>query len=383
MSGKSNKSKKPKQAPKKEVPKKTVEEEVPLQATEDVLIEETEVAAEPAKEAKPAKAEQSPKKGKASGKGEPEKAAANKSDSKKDEPKKDEPKKKASGPKFKLRDVDPIILVSSIVFFAACIAVVGMTIYDVTLADHSTRTCEYGDSVVVDYTGSYFNYYDRDGTVFDTSLESVTNDSNIKKSYEFTAKSTFSTINFKIGDGSYLAKFENCLINHHVGDTVRVTIPAADGYGALTESQKGEINKTGQTIAPTGVYTAAQFRDLFGFDAPAAGVPTDMKGPYGWDVSVMVGVNGMVTVDYTSGAVVGQTYAMNAKVSTKVTDKTGQITFDYVLGNFNMDKDMAKIIVNGDNVYAIKSTDTKITYKTTDEKVGATLFFVIKFVSFK
>jgi peptidylprolyl isomerase len=68
-----------------------------------------------------------------------------------------------------------------------------------------------GDTVKVHYTGSL-----KDGTVFDSSLK--------RESLEFT-----------LGRGSMIAGFEKAVYGMKVGQSKKVTIPAAEAYGPYNE----------------------------------------------------------------------------------------------------------------------------------------------------
>lgn len=131
--------------------------DVPLEATDDILAEDVAAAEAETKAEDKEAAEAKAGKSKKNAEGVTE-------------------KHKAKAPKinFKWSNVDPIIKVSFVVFMLACVIVLGSTVYDKTLADHTSAAAEYGDKVIVDYVGSYYVYYEEDGAViFDTTLKSV------------------------------------------------------------------------------------------------------------------------------------------------------------------------------------------------------------------
>jgi len=343
MSGKSKKNK----APKAKVPK---DDNVPVEEFDDEFVDETEVI------------ETAPAKGK-------EKDAP--SDSKK--------KKSRSG--FKLSSIDPIILGSFAVFLAACLVVTGVTIYGIVAGDSSNETAEYGDTVLVDYTGSYIAYYDKDGAViFDTSIEDIAKSDSYAKSNEFKEKDSYSTVSVTIGNGTYLAAFEDALIGLKPGQEARVVI--TDGYGSLTENVNLFTKvKTGYSMPRVAIIPNSDYKTLFGTDAPATGITQyNVDSPFGWKVDVTANNNETVTVDY--GAHITTGVQGEGKVKYNVTSITDTIAFDYVVDAFTQNGTMLKTVVDGKIAYIIGATDTEITYKNTDETVGTTMYFVIKLVEF-
>lgn len=72
-------------------------------------------------------------------------------------------------------------------------------------------TANNGDTVAVHYTGSL-----ADGTIFDSSRESE-------------------PLSFTVGEGQVIAGFNDAVLGMQVGESVTVTIPAADAYGEYSE----------------------------------------------------------------------------------------------------------------------------------------------------
>ncbi len=161
------------------------------------------------------------------------------------------------------KEREPITLVCFVVFIVASVAVLGAYV-DGAYINKSVDTVQYGDSVSVDYTGSLYGYYDA-GTdtmapvIFDTSVESVgTNSDNLfLKTF---SKTSYSTLSLTVGSGSMLAAFENALVGHNIGDTVRVCIPAGEGYNL------GNFNTTGTsfTFNQKMTVTASDFKSFYG-----------------------------------------------------------------------------------------------------------------------
>ena len=347
MSGKSKKNK----APKAEVPK---DDNVPVEEFDDEFVDET-----PAVETAPKTKERS---------------RTNSSESKK--------KKSKFG--FKLSSVDPIILGSFLVFLIACLVVSGVTIYGAVAGETSDKTAEYGDSVTVDYTGSYFAFYDKDGAViFDTSLSDIANNESYAKSFEFTNKGdSYEPFSVTIGSGGALAAFEDAIIGLKPGQETTVII--TDGYGSLTDGvdKFTKAKSNGYTMAKTATISIDDYRALFGSDnVPEEGYTLyNVKSPYGWNVDVTRNYNGTVMIDYGAHVAV-QAYTENG-VTINVTDISGpNIAYEYQMENFTENTKMLKTVFVGKIVYVISADGANMTYKTTAENVGTMMYFVIKLVS--
>ncbi len=293
-------------------------------------------------------------------------------------------KKKKGGRKFRLSSIDPIILASFSIFMVACLIVTGITIYDITAGETSDKVAEYGDSIEVYYTGSYFAYYDEEGAViFDTDMEEVGEDNEkYKKSYGYTEKDSYSTMQMTVGQGELLDQFKNALIGHRPGDVVQVKIE--NGYGTLKEDvNKFTVLKSdGYTIDKVQTMTTSDYKTFFGVDeAPKAGFTIyDVESPYGWKANV-TGISGdMVSVEYLPEN--NGTYTKN-EVTYKVNgDVTDVINFEYQMDDFADNAKILKGVYEGQIVYFIKSDGTEMTYKTTDENVGTTMYFTIEFVGY-
>ena len=83
-------------------------------------------------------------------------------------------------------------------------------------------TAKKGDTVRVNYTGKL-----DDGTVFDTSLAEG------RDPLEFT-----------MGEGRLLPKFEESVVGLEVGGTVQVKIPSDEAYGPYRDELKQDIPRT-------------------------------------------------------------------------------------------------------------------------------------------
>ncbi|MCQ2086185.1 MAG: hypothetical protein MJY54_02020 [archaeon] len=289
-------------------------------------------------------------------------------------------------PQLKASNRDAIISISAIILLLACSVVIGNTIYDNTFVRHDS-VIKYGDSVEIEYVGSLYNYYDRDGdsAIFDTNIMSVANDKNRTFIYEqfenFNNYNTFSNIrSIVIGNGELPAAFEDAIIGHRFGDTIEFS--SADVYplegkvGYLKKSDEYSINKS------KVFYSDSEFKAFFGVDAPETCFT--IKSPYGWNAYAVRNFNNLIAVEYlpeNSREYIGDTGVIY-KVS-KVADGKIVLRYDFpyngkiirAIGPY--DEEM--IYINeqiSENEYKYK---TEI--NTNNMAAGETSYFTIKVIS--
>lgn len=99
-----------------------------------------------------------------------------------------------------------ILFLTALILFSGCIA---------------EKTVKKGDTISVDYTGSL-----QDGTVFDTSIESVA-----KKNDIF--KPEYVPLKFKVGEPGIIEGLNEGVVGMKVGDKKTLTIPPEKGYGQV------------------------------------------------------------------------------------------------------------------------------------------------------
>lgn len=99
-----------------------------------------------------------------------------------------------------------IILLASMILFSGCV---------------EQETVTIGDKVYVDYTGTLV-----DGTVFDTSIESVAKENNM-----FMAGRQYKPLQFTVGNGEVVQGFDKGVIGMEAGETRTLTISPELGYG--------------------------------------------------------------------------------------------------------------------------------------------------------
>jgi hypothetical protein len=297
------------------------------------------------------------------------------------------------------KDRDPIMAVCFVVFLLASVAVIGSTVYNNYVKADDTVAAP-GDSVSVNYTGTYYAYFEEgNAAVFDTSYWSVADDKDILKSNDFTARaeSAYSPLSFTVGGNEVLVDFGNAAIGHKVGETIRVLIPADRGY-VVADTGKTVSTSVSITIPAVQKLTSAQFESIYEFKL--LGRANDLTSPYGWlaDASYNT-ADDTVTLYYKPTT--GQSYTITddtfGKVAASVTSVSStDISFRYVVSAYKVvsssgaNKEIEMIKVNlGTEIFYINSVvdsngdgvADSFTYKTVGERYNQPLYFEIKIVS--
>lgn len=149
---------------------------------------------------------------------------------------------------------------------------------------------EDGDTVKVDYIGTF-----EDGRVFDTTLYDVAKD-NITYpkavSFELKEKGLYAPFSFKVGAGSTIKGFDKGVRGLHLNQTITVVIPPSEGYGYLDMSKVKSIPIV-QEVPVKESIAVADFEKKFSHN-PQVGLT--VKDPFwGWNITVMAVSDEMVT----------------------------------------------------------------------------------------
>lgn len=115
---------------------------------------------------------------------------------------------------------------------------------------HPSVTIATGDSVTVEYTGRL-----TDGTVFDTSLESVAEDTELA---EAQPDREYSPLTIEVGSGQIIEGLEEELIGMEPDANRTVTIPPEKAYGEWSDEQVRE-------------YEPEEFSEMIGDETPVEG----------------------------------------------------------------------------------------------------------------
>ena len=218
---------------------------------------------------------------------------------------------------------------------------------------------------VVAILGGFVN-----AVVFDTSYSAIGNDDDISKANSFT-KTSYSNLTFTIGKGTMLQGFEEAVVGHKVGDTIKVKIDAGEGYIG-PETTKSITGK-------------AAFDKLYEDVKLTTGVTVTFTTVYGWDATATYSGNDVVIYNMP---VVGETYeyignedSQYGDVKFKVTSIDDQIKFEYVFENTvpvgtNGDIQMIEIDFGTETWYVSNISGGEFTYKSS-EKDNIDLYFEI------
>ena len=238
------------------------------------------------------------------------------------------------------KEREPITLVCFVVFIIASVAVIGAYV-NAEFINKSHDTVQYGDSVKVDYTGSLYGYYDEGSdtvvpVIFDTSVESIGKNTDYLFLQTFS-KNSFSSINVNIGSKGMIEGFENALIGHDVGDTVKVRIPAGEGYNY------GDFNTsaTSFTFNQTMTISSSSFKEFYGISET---IGTNYLFEY-MGMNLMATASGSNQVKVTYQVSDGDTYEVYnsdklGKVTMSIDDVTGGVvTYSLTITGYKEVKD--------------------------------------------
>lgn len=149
---------------------------------------------------------------------------------------------------------------------------------------------EEGDTVKVDYIGTF-----EDGRVFDTTLYNVAKD-NITYpkavSFELKEKGLYAPFSFKVGAGSTIKGFDKGVRGLHLNQTITVTIPPSEGYGYLDMSKVKSIPIV-QEVPVKESMAVDDFGKKFSLNPQVGLTVTDPF--WGWNITVMAVSDEMVT----------------------------------------------------------------------------------------
>ena len=283
---------------------------------------------------------------------------------------------------------DPIFTVCLVIFLLAAVAVVGVYINDHYIEKDDTKVA-YGDTVTVNYTGSYYAYVDdrEHAMVFDTSYRSVADNDKIIKSNSF-ASSKFEPLEFKVGGTTVLEAFGLSAVGHQIGDKYTVMIPADEAYDGAVGVVESDI----KTTMPSKItMSKTAFSDLYDVKLPSTG-GIMFESVYGWNAYATPVDGNNVLIRYAPEA--GQTYdyignedSKVGKVQFKVTSvDTENITYEYVFSETKSTGNgtgvmMIELDFGQGPIYVTDVGASTFTYKISDEKVGMDLYFEIEIVS--
>lgn len=284
---------------------------------------------------------------------------------------------------------DPIFSVCFVVFILACVGVLG-TFVDQHYLEEDDTVVAYGDTVNVDYTGTFYAPYGEDkAVVFDTSVKSIGNNDDIVKSNTFS-RSSYSNFEVTVGSGSALTAFENALVGHKVGDTVKIVIRAGDGYNAPEETMHSDVSTT-LTVPASYSISKTVFEDQNPDVDYTAGVPVSITSPYGWPATAIFDAasnsftiynlpEAGTTYDYSGND--DSDFGKATFAVTAVTDSTITCTIAFT-DTVSVDDgiQMLELSLDGTTWFVTDVGNGTFSYKTCGETYNIDLYFEIKIVS--
>lgn len=281
------------------------------------------------------------------------------------------------------KDRDPIMSVCLGIFLVAAVIALGCFVVDEYFPT-SEKTASTGDTVTVDYVGTYYGEYGSDyAVVFDTNKSSIGDDDDIQKSNDYKEKTSYSGLSFKIGEKTMLEGFENAVIGHKVGETVKVYLNANQGY--VGPDTTGKMLTTGNTVSSVQQISKTDFADLYPDITLKDNQVVYFETSYGMPAQAMYSDSSNVVL-MTYMPVVGETYEVykqgDTVVSFKATSVDELLTFDIVIDNpvrtgLGGEIQMIKLELEQD-IYITAINGSDITYKTGSERVNQPLYFEIK-----
>ncbi len=294
------------------------------------------------------------------------------------------------------KDRDPIFRVCLVVLILASCAVIGAGVYDKYLVSDDT-VANNGDTVVVNYVGTFYSYYGEDNAVvFDTTYSSIGEDDSVEKSNDYDTTS-YSTLEFTIGDDEVLAAFESAVLGHQAGDVVWVTIPAGQGYVSAETTETVDCDES-VTMSRSETMTLTEFESIYE-DLDGSVYNADFTSVYGWPASSSYDSStGNVTVYYSpsveSYVNYEGDYGTVSLVVSAVT--TSSITYTYEVTDYvevstsgsDIEIQMIKVDFGTSYFYITSVTDSDsdgvadtFDCKTVSEIYNETLYFKIVIVS--
>ncbi len=243
-------------------------------------------------------------------------------------------------------------------------------------------TVNIGDQISVDYIGMF-----EDGTVFDTSLQSVAENHTLyPKSLSFSSAAPFNPLSFTVGEGQMIKGFDNGVIGMGINQTKVLTIPMEDAYGTSNENLIETKSITDTFPVYEWLTNYSVFQSTYQVE-PIVGT-TVSSNTYGWNVTVF-------HVDPTShqillkhepmlGEIVSINDAWDSKVisiDSNAEQGTGEIVIKHLLAS----EDIGEVSgTDAGGQFIVSDVNLNAGTFTMDynrEVVGKTLVFKITIVS--
>lgn len=276
-----------------------------------------------------------------------------------------------------------------ILLFIVVIALVGAGAYAaygaMSTIQESTepgQTVHVGDQINVDYIGMF-----EDGTVFDTSIQSVAENNTLyPKSLSFSATAPFNPLGFTVGEGQMIEGFDRGVVGMGVNQTKVITINPDEAYGYSIEERimTRDLSETFPVFEWITNYTS--FEDTYSI--PAVLGTTVVNSNYGWNMTVYFVDPTSEDILMKNEPMVGeiiQLYDGWDSIVVSVDSSANQGTGEIVVKHLLYPEDEGNIM-SSDSYGQFFITDVDLTSGTMTldynrEVVGKTLIFKITIVS--
>ena len=285
---------------------------------------------------------------------------------------------------------EPITTVFAVILLAACILAIGIHINDNVLNKDETTVTTSNTSVVVDYTGSLYGYYDDGGAMFQTSVSSIDGNEDYKR---IASYSKGSSLTIDMTNPTVLKGFSDALIGAKAGQTVRVCIPAGEGYTA--PETYAEMSVTGCSVPNGSTCLSTSDIDAFGWTyetvTDTATNSTVINYTMANTDECTAEDTTFATVKTTNFAYSGKTmtYDMTITGATKVqvdgedliysASETGMSCDYYAVQQFTVidSEGAAHTVIGAENISDDGTITGKLLLKSTSATVNQYLYFVI------
>src|SRR5947199_1667777 len=238
-----------------------------------------------------------------------------------------------------------------------------------------------GDQVQVDYVGTFAE----NGLVFDTSIAAIAKDNaSYPKAFMFAFHGDYAPLPVTIGSGGVVPGFDIGIQGLAIGDSKRIVVPPALGYGA-GDPTKIFVKPLLETVPVRLTMDASSFVATY---QTAAISGTNVTDPFwGWTATVSVaGTIVMVTNSPIPGQLVRPYGAWDAQVVSiddAANNGEGVILVHHLLTSAQVDR-VGQKSAGGSVVFVVTGVDTVAGTYTVDYNTptkGRTLGFQVPMVS--
>ncbi len=228
-------------------------------------------------------------------------------------------------------------------------------------APENPNVADQYDIVEVEYTGRYTN-----GTVFDTSIESVAREAGI-----YNPARPYEPVIFTLGYEGLIPGFEEAVMDMEVGEEKTVTIPPEKGFGYPQEEliQTVDRKQTSPVVQNVSLEQFLEDVNVTPYEGLNFTVPNTSAYELAWPMEVLQVYNDTITFKYHPGS--------NATIETVFGDALVYSTEGEVVIEVNAEEGQDIVTLNGP-AKVVDVTDDEITLDFNPPLAGKTLVFHLK-----